>query len=142
MVADLAVVADHDLVIEFDAIAEYGVLDGPTVNRRIGADFNIITQYYPAQLGDLGPGPGFPGRIRGKAEAVGAQHNTRMQNDAIADAPVLIERDPGVQNNVAPDRTAGSDEAARTDPRADRKSGGEGQSVSVRVDLGGRSIIN
>src|SRR3546814_20656195 len=38
-------------------------------------------------------------------------------------------------------RTAASRRIAPTNPQLDRKSVGEGKSVSVRVDLGGRRII-
>ena len=76
MLANYAVMADLDLIIELAAIANLRVIQSTTVNRRTGTNFNIITNDHSANLGDFDPLP----LIRCEAKAVGTNHGARMEN--------------------------------------------------------------
>src|SRR5690606_25490982 len=75
VVTHLAVMADHDLVIQFHAIAQHGILQRTAVYRGIGSDLDIIANEYATQLGNLGP-TALAARIRCEAEAVGPKDTT------------------------------------------------------------------
>src|SRR3546814_14735404 len=92
MRAHAHVVAEHDLVVELDAVADVGVFESPAIDGGIGTDFDIVAYAYPAQLGDLAPGALPQRRVRREAEAIGAQPHPAMQNSAGADAYIGINR--------------------------------------------------
>src|SRR5258706_2706229 len=85
--ADPAVVADLDLVVDLDAVLDYGVVHGAAVDRRVRADLDIVADAYAADLRDLHPLPPF---LR-EAEAVGADHRSRVQDGARSDPATRID---------------------------------------------------
>src|SRR3546814_17200001 len=72
------------------------------------------------------------------AIAVGKVFETRHRRALKALRNHLIERE---QATLARARRVRESNRWRIEPRGDRKSVGEGKSVSVRVDLGGRRLI-
>src|SRR5690606_37351369 len=116
VITNLAVVGDHDLVVELDTIAKHGVLECTTVDGRVGADLNVIPQHHTAQLGDLGP-CALGARIGCEAEAVGPQHAPRMQNAPVPDGDAVIKRHPGMQQTVATNNGPGANDATGTQTR-------------------------
>src|SRR5690606_32914510 len=100
MFTDLHVMTDHDLVIQLDAVGQHRVVQCATVHRRIGTDFNIVTNTYMTDLRDLGPRPlPFHG-IRCEAKTIRAQHHTRMQNGACTNMHLMVKSDACVQQAV------------------------------------------
>src|SRR5690606_24170255 len=99
--ANLHVVGDHDLVIQFHAIADDCVGQRTAVDRGIGADLYIITNTNAAELSDLLPVSAFIG----EPEAFAANDRTWLDHYALTDAHVMTKGD------------ARSDPATRTHPR-------------------------
>src|SRR5690606_26619348 len=81
VVAYAHVVRHHDLVVELDPVADDGVFEGAAVDGGVGADLDVVAYLDPAQLSDFSPGARLAARIRGKTEAVGAQHRAAVHND-------------------------------------------------------------
>src|SRR6185369_12569265 len=52
-----------------------------------------------------------------ESEAIGAQHHTRMQDDAVTDPYILANHGAGVRDEVPPDPDAGIDGDVRVDGR-------------------------
>src|SRR5271165_1572155 len=69
--ADGHVVSDLYLVVELDAVLDDGVVDCAAINRRVGADLDVIADVHGADLRHLDPLP----RIGGKSKSVGADHD-------------------------------------------------------------------
>ena len=53
MLANVDVVSNLHEIVEFDTIADHRVIDRAAVNRRIGADFNVIPDPDTANLRNL-----------------------------------------------------------------------------------------
>src|SRR6185312_11425840 len=53
--ADHAVVADLDLVVELGALLDHRVVDRAAVDRRVGADLDVVTDHDAPELRDLAP---------------------------------------------------------------------------------------
>src|SRR5690606_18342207 len=113
VVAYAHVVRHHDLVVELDPVADDGVFEGAAVDGGVGADLDVVAYLDPAQLSDFSPGARLAARIRGKTEAVGAQHRAAVHNDPVAQVHAVVKRYAGVQQAVGPDGRAGADDAAR-----------------------------
>ena len=86
--ADLDIVADLDLVIDLRPLADHRVAVGAAVDRRVGADLDVVLDDDAADLRDLG----MASRTHGKAETVLADAHTGMDDDAVADQSVLDAR--------------------------------------------------
>src|SRR3546814_2106143 len=77
MRAYMTVVPDLNLIIQLDAILDDGVCQCTAINRRIGANLDIITDRNCASLRNLDP----LARLTGKTEAIGAYHSPGMTNE-------------------------------------------------------------
>ena len=108
--ADHAVVADLDLVVELHAVLDHGVVERAAVDGGVGADLDVVADAHRAHLRDLHPAA----RVGRHAEAVGADHHARVQDAAVADGAVVVDRDARVQARVVADAHVG---ARRRSPR-------------------------
>ena len=55
MLADLAVVADLHLIVDFGALAHHSIGHGAAIYHAVGADFHIIAKRYAAGLRNFKP---------------------------------------------------------------------------------------
>ena len=85
-------------VVEFNAFAHVGAAHGRTVDTGIGADFNIVLDCHDADLWTLVVAVGFC--IGGKAEAVGPDYRTGMENDVVANLAAVIDAGVGIDDAV------------------------------------------
>jgi hypothetical protein len=109
------VVANLDKIIEPRAGTNYGILDGPTIYRRIGANFNVILNNYSPELRDCQE-PIFCLR---EAEAFLPSAYSWMQADArseqrVADADVSTNPAILADYHVSPDACVGTNPTSRT----------------------------
>ncbi|MNN21691.1 hypothetical protein D3C81_1350220 [compost metagenome] len=111
VITDLHVVSDLDLVIQLDPVADPGVGQRATVDSSIDADLHVITNGDAADLRNLAP----DALLVGKAEALAADHGTRLDDHTLTDGHVVIQRDPRCQPTTFTDHTAGTDEAVCAD---------------------------
>src|SRR5262249_334869 len=102
-----AVPADHDVVRDLDQIVDLGsfaddrITDPATVDRGIGADFDIVLDDHPSDLRNFAGALG----TACEAKAVLTDRTARVYNDAVADQGVC-------------DGGAGADGAIAADPNA------------------------
>ena len=71
-----------DLVIEFTALLDNRIVQGPAIDRCVRTNFNIIRNHDTAKLWNLVP----PVRVHHQSEAVGSDDHTRVQDAAIPDS--------------------------------------------------------
>src|SRR5690606_29804004 len=102
VVADLHVVRDHDLVIQLDAITNQRIRQGTPVDGGIGPDLDIITDGHATNLCDLLPDT----LLVGKAEALTTDHRTRLNNHALANPYIVIQRHSWGQPTALTDHRA------------------------------------
>src|SRR5437667_3465513 len=105
--ANLAVVANVHQVVEFHALGDARVIERTAVNRRVGANFDIIANLHNPNLREL-PLPPFPESV---AESVRANHGAGMNLHAVADANVVIQGHPRMNAAVFANPTAHADHA-------------------------------
>lgn len=74
MVANLHVVPEHDQIIQLHVIADDGIVQRTAVDRRIGANLNIVAKNDAAKLDYFGPATWLARSVRGKTEAVSTQY--------------------------------------------------------------------
>src|SRR5262249_37837132 len=157
------VVPDLDQIINYRARTDHGVVSGAAVDRRIGADIDIVPDQHTPQLWDLDRRL----RVRSESEPVLADPNARMQHDPRADqamaqchvrpdAAIVADFDTGGDDGIRPDlatpaepRTPPDDDiranlaivghdSSRIDNRRRRAAG---DNIGVRVEsLRGESI--
>ena len=93
MGADPDVVRDLDLIVELDAVFDDGIVERAAVDRGVGADFDVIADQHPSDLGNF-----FPYAILPRdAETVGADHDAGMHDTARADPAFMVDRHVGMQ---------------------------------------------
>ena len=129
MPADPAVVGDHHEVVDFRSGADPRRAVGPPIDRGVGTDLDIVTEFHPAEL----RGEDVAGRPRLVTEAMGAEHGPGMNDASLPDARPVVEH--GIREDLAPraDPAAGADSGARVD----RAAGGD---LGIRAD--GRKRVN
>ncbi len=120
MPADLAVVSDLAKVVDLARLADHGVADAAAVDRRAGADLDIVLDDDAAGLRNL-----LLRGVLGVAEAVLADAAAGMNHDAIADQR-MRDRGAGADPAIAADRDVGTDH-------------GIGGNQTARADFGARS---
>ena len=120
MPADRTVVSDLDQIVDFGAFADDRVARGAPIDRRIGADFDVVLNDGPPRLRDFL----VTLRRRQIAEAVLADACAGMDDHPVADQSVQ-DRSARADRAVAADTNVGSYNHARSDQR-------------VRSDLGAR----
>src|SRR5690606_29927899 len=84
------------------------------VNRRVRTDFDVGPDDTTANLGHLAVGAILPH----VAEAVGAEDDAAVEDDAIPQSDTVVQGDPRVDSYVIADHAPGPDHAVRTDHRA------------------------
>src|SRR3972149_8172167 len=75
MRADMYVMANLYLIVDFDAIFYHGIFNRPPVDGGVGADFDVIAYHHTACLWNFNP----LAPVVGDAETIGAYHNTGME---------------------------------------------------------------
>jgi hypothetical protein len=84
MGADLYVMSNLHQVIEFDTVSNHGVFQSTTVNARISANFDMITNANCAELFYF-----FPTTVDGgKAKTICANHNACVQDAMFTDRAI------------------------------------------------------
>jgi hypothetical protein len=78
---DADIMCNLDLVIEFAALLDHGIVEGPTINRAISAYLDVIGDDNTAKLRDLVPVL----CVQRQPETVGTDHHPGMQDTTIAD---------------------------------------------------------
>src|SRR3990172_8390764 len=106
------VVPDLDQIINFRPLADDRILKSPAIDRRIGADLDVVLDYDAADLGHLEMPP-WP---HGVAEPVLANSYSRVQDDAIADDG-MDDGNERADIRAPPDRDPVSDDGAGSDAR-------------------------
>ncbi len=119
MTADHHVVGDLHEVIDLGALADHRVARGAAVDRRVGADLDIVLDDDPADLRHLQVAV----RAHGEAEAVLADAGARMDDDAVAEQRVAEGR-------------AGADRAIPADPDVGPDRPRSAPITRARADLG------
>src|SRR2546426_682033 len=92
--SDAAVVAHLHKVIKFSALAHNGVTDGPTIDGRVGTDFNVIMQKDPPNLWNFN----LIIVVFDKSESITADNASRMQNISFPQFAAGINFRPAVEN--------------------------------------------
>src|SRR5439155_9777140 len=111
------IVPDLHQIIDHRARTDHGVVSGAAIDRRVGADIDIIADDHPPELRDLDRPPG----VRREPESGLADAHTGMQHDARADH-AMAERHIGVDPTIVADfdpdadHRVGPDLAARAEP--------------------------
>lgn len=65
VIANVNVMGDLDEIIQLHAIADHGIVQRAPVDGGIGADFHVVPEHHPPQLGD--PVPRRPARWRNRS---------------------------------------------------------------------------
>lgn len=136
---DLGGVTDEDEIVDLCAAADTGFADGGAVDAGVGLDFDVVFKDGGAGLNHFVPGAV---GIFCVAEAVAADDDSVLQNDAVADfaefaddgvsvgeevstdAHAAINSDETVQDGVFTEDCVFLDETVRADMRAGGDSGG------------------
>src|ERR1700730_5246005 len=141
----VAVVPDLHQVVDLAAAAHDRLAEGRAVDRGVGPDLDVVLEAQAAHLRDLAVG--LP--VERIAEAVGAQHRSRVDDDPVADTHVLADHHVGVQADILAEHRAAPHErerphaAARPDHRLrlhhrERADGRRAVDAGVRGQAGGR----
>src|SRR5579875_687871 len=114
--ADLAVVADLYLVIDFGSGTDTCGLESTAIDGGASTDFHIVADFDIAKLRLLD----VFAALKTIAETISAQHRIGVNDDAIAEDGVIVEDDMGMQHHVVAEPTiaAQDDAAVESAPRA------------------------
>ena len=105
-----------DLVIEFTALLDNRIVEGPTIDRCVRTNFNIVRNHNTAKLWNLVPSV----LVHHQPEAISPDYHTRVQDAAIPDLHRVRQGNPAMQvamqtNGCTPlDDTSCADNTART----------------------------
>src|SRR6266550_7387081 len=111
MCADDAVVADLDLIVELDVVFDYRIVDRATVDRRVGADFDVCADDDAADLRNPHPAAVFLGH----AKPIGADDGTAVDRRTLANDGAWIKNGAGMKDDIVPESRAFADDAVRFD---------------------------
>ena len=112
--ADLAVVADLHQVVDLGPRADARRLEGAAVDRRAGADLDVVADLDVAELRHLD----VPAVLQPVAEAVGPEHRVGVDDDAVAEHGAVVEHDVGIEVHVVAEPAVAADDHAAVDPAA------------------------
>ena len=134
MGTDTHVMRHLDLIIEFTALLDNRIVQGPAIDRGVGTNFHIICDNNSAKLRNLVPSV----PVHHQPEAVGTDDHTGVQYAAIPDLHRARQGNPAMQMTMASkcctalDDTARADDTTRTDCNAifDNSSGADAHSGS------------
>ena len=107
---DDSIVRDLTQIIDMHTVFDHCVSDRATVNRRIGADFNIVTNADAANLWHFDPAFG---RVC-VAKSVSSDNRTRVKQTALADLNLTWQRYVSNKTTVVTDVTVRTDHTSRT----------------------------
>ena len=94
MFADAAVVADVDHVVELGAFPDRRHAQRRAIHARVRANLHTIAQFHASNLRK-----GFVSAVREhKTKAIGPDHASGMEDDAVADRHIGIDRDVGMDS--------------------------------------------
>src|SRR5690625_2346534 len=96
------IVSHHNLVVELNAITNFGVIKGAPIDGGVGANFDVIANKDTAQLGNFCPGAIGMIRLRRKAETIGTNNGATMNNTAAADTNLVVQRNLRIKQAVLP----------------------------------------
>src|SRR5580700_1471142 len=102
MPADPAIVSDLTKIIDLARFTDHGVADAAAIDRRAGADLDVVLDDDPAGLRNL-----LLGGIFSISEAVLADVASGVDRDAVADHRVY-DRAAGADTAFAADRDIGT----------------------------------
>src|SRR5450830_1983224 len=111
MRADMAVVGDLNLVVQFDTVFQHGVGQGATVDGGIGTDFDVVADHHPPHLRNLDPDAGFVG----ETETIRTDHRTGMDDAALADFASAVKCHARIKMRIRPHLGVAADIAAGVD---------------------------
>ena len=146
MCADLHVVGDLNLVVQFDPVFDDGVFQSAPINRGVSADFDIIPNLDAAKLGNFQPASII---IEREAKTVAANHCSRMNQHPLSQPRPMANRDlrdepgPRSEDGLFANHAIGSHDHANFNDRARldrtvRANPGIGGNMRGRADPGGR----
>ena len=104
VVTNAHVMGNLNQVIQLNAIADHGVIQGTAINRGIGPDFNVVSQHHLADLGNSVPDT----PLVGKTEAVGTNHRATENVATLTNHGVVSQGYPGAQNGLWANSTTGA----------------------------------
>ena len=126
MGADRHVMGDLDQVIDLSALLDHRLADGGSINRNIGAEFDVILNRDPAELRNLI----VPSLILHIAESVASDDRTAVNDDPRADGAAFPDDDVGIEQRIVPDGgiVPDKDPGVELHSRPDRYTVSEGDS--------------
>ena len=108
MRANVNIVRNLYLVIEFYTVFDHGIVEGTAVDSGIGTNLNIVTNAYRAKLRYFQPLAG----IVNQSETVTAGHRTGVVHDTLTDTHIITDTDVRHEPGVIVDNAPGTDNAA------------------------------
>src|ERR1700760_1543579 len=99
-------------IVDLGASSDAGLPDTGAIDTRIGLNLHLVFDDGRAGLDDLVP---FPGIVLGKAVAVGADHDTVLQNDMVSDPAVFADDSMRVGEEMIANMDIGVDHNVRKD---------------------------
>src|SRR3954468_2572115 len=111
MGTDMAVVANLDLIVQFHAFFDDGIVQRSTVDGRVCTDLNIIADDDAADLWNFKPAS----FIHRHAKTICANDYAGMQNDALSDFAFMIDSDAGMQSRTGSNTSILADETVCAD---------------------------
>ncbi len=109
VIADKHVMGNLDLVIQLDAVPDHRIVQCASIDRRIGANFNVITDHDTTNLRNLDPALAFPG----KTKTVAANDCSCLNDCPSANNTVVIDDDVRIKQAIVADGNAVADNATR-----------------------------
>src|SRR5882724_7701791 len=119
--SDRHVVRDLHQIVDLASLPDHGVPDGPAVNARIGADFDVVLDDHTSNLGNL----------------VGSARASHIAKAILPNGTAGVDDDP-VADQGMHDRGIGPDRAVATDADL-RPNDRPGPDHGPAADLGARS---
>src|SRR5690554_2855998 len=104
------VMSDLHLIVYFDVIADYGVIERAPVDRGVSANFHIVPDHHATDLRNLDP---VAVLVTRKPETICADHRTRMHDAVRSQTATEINRHVGVQPTARANLDTIADMAAR-----------------------------
>ena len=116
MPPNVAVVSDHDEVVDLRPVADAGHLQRASIDAGVRADLGVGADFHPADLGDLPE----PCRTGGVPETVGAEDRTRVDFRPGPHGDVVVQDDVRVEPCIGGDPATSADDDMRLEDRAVR----------------------
>ena len=96
MITDDHVVRNLDLIVQFDAVTNHRVIQRPPINRRIGADFDVITNDYTTDLRNLDPA--LP--LFGETKTIATDNCSSLNKRTATDHAMMIDDDVRIEQRI------------------------------------------